>query len=285
MARQIDWEKLDYLVGLDQQTEHNYIGDGLLIVIDSDERPAVGIVEGQPYHSNWGGIIRVVQGWARFLVHMVSYRLEAGMILVTPEDSIIEMEASSDDYRFQAINFHDMPNSLGFSHACQLMPSDTDWERTERYFDLLLRVVKQTDFSHKTIKALTLALLTDLSHIRETGRMANPLDMASHRETVFSQFLSLVDTYGAQQRRIQFYADRIHLTPNHLGTIVRQQSGQTAAWWFNRATIQQAKVLLRYSDLLNYQIADRLAFPSASAFSGFFKRETGMSPAEYKEKV
>ena len=54
--------------------------------------------------------------------------------------------------------------------------------------------------------------------------------------------------------------------------------------WVNRATIQEAKVLLKTNDAMGYEIAHRLHFPNASAFSKFFKRETGMTPREYQEK-
>ena len=35
---------------------------------------------------------------------------------------------------------------------------------------------------------------------------------------------------------------------------------------------------------MGYEIAHRLHFPNASAFSKFFKRETGLTPREYQEK-
>lgn len=281
--RHIDWNKLDYLVGRSCQTEHCYIGDGLLIMTDSSERPGDGIVVGCPYHSNWGCVVRMVRGWMKLVIHMESYTVGEGMVLVVPENCIIEMEACSEDNRFQAVNFHDMPASLGFNHVCLLKVGEEDSRRTDHYMELMLQVVRQGDYERKTIEALTLALLTDINHIRNMHMAANPMHSASHHETIFAQFVSLVDKHGATERNIQFYADHIHLTPNHLGTIIRQQSGQTAAWWFNRATIQQAKVLLRYSDFTNSQIADRMKFSSPSAFSGFFKRETDLSPSEYRE--
>ena len=50
--------------------------------------------------------------------------------------------------------------------------------------------------------------------------------------------------------------------------------------WVNQAVILEAKVLLKHSDLLTYQIADH--FPNPSFFSKFFKRMTGMTPQEYQ---
>ncbi|WP_336511474.1 helix-turn-helix domain-containing protein [Hoylesella nanceiensis] len=53
----------------------------------------------------------------------------------------------------------------------------------------------------------------------------------------------------------------------------------------NRATIQAAKLLLKNNDMMAYEIADRINFPSASAFSKFFKRETGITPRAYQEST
>ncbi len=54
-------------------------------------------------------------------------------------------------------------------------------------------------------------------------------------------------------------------------------------YWINRATLIQAKVLLKNKDILVSEVADRLNFPSQSAFGFFFKRETGMTPSEYQK--
>ena len=54
-------------------------------------------------------------------------------------------------------------------------------------------------------------------------------------------------------------------------------------YWLNRATLIQAKVLLKKKNMLVSEVADRLNFPSQSAFGYFFKRETGMTPTEYQK--
>lgn len=79
----------------------------------------------------------------------------------------------------------------------------------------------------------------------------------------------------------EFFHDRLHLTPNRLSTLVKDYSGRTVADWVNIAIIHEAKVLLRYSDLSSYEIADRLNFSAASAFSAFFKRQTSLTPGQY----
>ena len=72
------------------------------------------------------------------------------------------------------------------------------------------------------------------------------------------------------------------LSPRYLSSVIRDVSGRTVVEWVNQAVILEAKVLLKHSDLLTYQIADELHFPNPSFFSKFFKRMTGMTPQEYQ---
>lgn len=67
--------------------------------------------------------------------------------------------------------------------------------------------------------------------------------------------------------------------------VIRETSGQTVMQWINQAVILEAKVLLKHSNLLVFQISDELNFPNPSFFSKFFKRMTGMTPAEYQKQT
>jgi len=67
-----------------------------------------------------------------------------------------------------------------------------------------------------------------------------------------------------------------------LGTLIREASGTTAKEWIERSVIAEAKVRLKNSDMLTYQISDELNFPNVSFFCKFFKRLTGMTPLEYQ---
>lgn len=83
-------------------------------------------------------------------------------------------------------------------------------------------------------------------------------------------FLELVNKYAARERSITFYADRLFLTPRYLSTLVRQASGRTVMDWVNEAVMQEAKLMLRHTDKLVYQIADELNFPNASFLQQVF---------------
>ena len=95
--------------------------------------------------------------------------------------------------------------------------------------------------------------------------------------------LTLVNTHSKKERNVNFYADKLCLTPRYLNTVIRQASQQTVMDWINQSIILEAKVLLKHSNLLVYQVSDELNFPNPSFFSKFFKRMTGMTPHEYQQ--
>lgn len=68
----------------------------------------------------------------------------------------------------------------------------------------------------------------------------------------------------------------------HFSTVIRQETGHTAAWWIHRQVVSEAKNLRTMRPDLNIQaVADQLGF--ADTFSRYFHRETGISPTEFRE--
>ena len=147
---------------------------------------------------------------------------------------------------------------------------------------LLWHTVKRQPLSLSSVRALQTALLSELHLIHNKENAERKRRPISRQEDIFHRFTALVNEHAAREHAIAFYADRLCLTPNHLGSVIREVSGQTVMQWIHRHIIQQAKLQLKYSDLPVWQIAESLNFPNPSFFSKFFKRETGMTPNEFR---
>ena len=91
-----------------------------------------------------------------------------------------------------------------------------------------------------------------------------------------------MNQHGTIERAIPFYANQLCLSPNRLSAVIKEYSGQTVMQWLNRRLVLQAKVLLRGGTDPIGDIAFALGFDEQGSFARFFKRETGMTPTEYR---
>jgi len=104
----------------------------------------------------------------------------------------------------------------------------------------------------------------------------------SKNEMVAEQFLNHVEAYYKEKRGVEFYANKLCLTPKYLSKLVKESSGQSANEWIDSYVILEAKALLKSTNKNIQQISDELNFPSQSFFGKYFKRQVGVSPKEYK---
>ena len=79
-------------------------------------------------------------------------------------------------------------------------------------------------------------------------------------ETRVARFCELVNEYFMTETGVEFYAERLCITPNYLNRIVRQTLGQSTKVYIQSRRIEEARHLLRYTSLPVSDIADRLGF-------------------------
>lgn len=98
----------------------------------------------------------------------------------------------------------------------------------------------------------------------------------------FKQFTHLLGEHFSEERSVGFYARQLCITPKYLTTLIKRISGQSVSEWIDNYVILEAKTLLKYSTMSIQEIAYYLNFPNQSFFGSYFKRNTGMSPSQYK---
>nr|WP_310783493.1 helix-turn-helix domain-containing protein [uncultured Alistipes sp.] len=236
----------------------------------------------RPFRIDEARIVRVLNGSATYQINLVDYAATPYSILYIPSRSIINLKAYSDDFTTQALIIKGTKDDTIFHDTWLSTLRNEDWQRISEYIDLMWRVVRKRDYSMDTIQYLQMAMLNDLWHIRKVEGNGTLADKPSRTQRTFNDFVRLINEYGATEHRIGFYADKLCLTPNRLSTLVKERSGITVVDWINHAILMEAKVLLKYSGLKNYEIADKLNIPNASFFNRFFKKHEGMTPMEYK---
>lgn len=101
----------------------------------------------------------------------------------------------------------------------------------------------------------------------------------------FKRLIGLLHTYYKTERSVEFYADKMNLTPKHLSRVVRNHSGKSAHQWIDEFVVLEIKNLLKFSDLSIQQISYELNFPNPSFMGQYFKRITGKTPGAYRKEM
>lgn len=248
---------------------------------------------GQPYRLQEGRIAIITNGRARVLINLIEYIFRPNYISLIAPGSIIQIIETSQDFdaHMMAIEQNFLPVSGKeefFAHFLQrkknlLLPlTSTEQVQIENFITVMWDVLQEPIFRKEVIQHLLAGLLYNIEYIAKNKGQSESSPL-THQNDIFQRFISLVNTYSKTERNVSFYADKLCLTPRYLNTVIRQASQQTVMDWINQSIILEAKVLLKHSNRLVYQISDELNFPNPSFFSKFFKRMTGITPQEYQK--
>lgn len=110
------------------------------------------------------------------------------------------------------------------------------------------------------------------------------LEEAVAEKRVSDRFFTALAKHYHEHRDVGFYAGLACLSPKHFSTVVKQETGHTAAHWIHTHVVAEAKMLLHMRRDLSVQtIADLMGFDEQATFSRYFRRETGLSPTEFRQ--
>jgi len=106
----------------------------------------------------------------------------------------------------------------------------------------------------------------------------------NHIVTDFQQ--SIIDYYNhpvSQLPNVQYFADKLGLTANYLGDIVKHFTQKSALENIHDHVIKRAKELLvENKKLSTAEVAYELGFEYPNYFSKFFKKQVNLTPKEYR---
>ena len=157
-------------------------------------------------------------------------------------------------------------------------------EAFSRQIPLFDRIYQEYTSGHPNadiIKAYLTVILTEADVIyRNTIK-----DVTSHNNGICNRFLNeLFKGEGNRNLPVAEYAQQLGITPNHLNKVVKGATGKSPSAWIEEAIIQQARLLLRGTDLPLGDIAAKVGIMDQSYFARKFRQHEGMTPSEYRQK-
>ncbi|CCH02225.1 transcriptional regulator, AraC family [Fibrella aestuarina BUZ 2] len=135
------------------------------------------------------------------------------------------------------------------------------------------------DWQQRMLSAHLTVLLTYLSRLYTAQFRDTP---PSADKLLLKTFQATIDACFRERHEVSDYASLLNLSAGYLGEVVKQQSGKPAIKHIHERIVLEARRLLFHTNDSLKEIAFDLGFSDASYFSRFFKRETGLTPADYR---
>ncbi|MBP3593145.1 MAG: helix-turn-helix transcriptional regulator [Lachnospiraceae bacterium] len=83
---------------------------------------------------------------------------------------------------------------------------------------------------------------------------------------------------------VQDIADKLHINRSYLSSLFKKETGKTISDFIREEKIRAAANMLKFSEYSYGDIAKYFGFASQSHFIECFRKQTGLSPKEYRKK-
>ena len=237
-----------------------------------------------------------LRGECYLTIHLSEHKIQQNDIVTILPETFVHVHRQSPDCRLLLAGFNkDFLNGSNFLNNTMNYLSiliDTPvvplrppiMELFKDYFMLLTKIGRMGE---KPNKDLVSTILLNILH--GIGSIHQKTDVSTRTfnrgEEIVKRLIQYIIKHYAQERSVSFYADLLHISPQHLSTTVNKITGKTVTDIIAKLVITDAEAKLKSTDLTIQEIAYSLNFPDISFFGKYFKRYTGMSPKQYRESV
>lgn len=251
-----------------------------------------------PYQVNGVGLIVCLHGNFQFMLNRKEFTAKAGETVFIPEYASFLVTSESEDLEivvlvYQVEPIRDIMGNLVLSmfpysriseESCYVWQTGEEDEvmKYMALFDSTLTMEENT-FKQYEQNLLLLALTHRLCSIY-SRKLFERQDSVGHKHEVFMKLIHLIEQYYMQERGVEFYADKLCLTPKYLSALSKTISGYTVQELVFKAIIRKSISLLCNTQKSVQDIADEFHFPNASYFGTFFKKQMGVSPQQYRKE-
>jgi AraC-like DNA-binding protein len=108
-------------------------------------------------------------------------------------------------------------------------------------------------------------------------------DLRENREPLLAEVFEVIEQRYPQPLSLRDVAAAVSISPGHLTSTVRRQTGRTVQQWITERRMVQARRLLATTTLPISEVGRRVGFPDAGYFARTFGKMHGTSPVQWRQ--
>ncbi len=105
------------------------------------------------------------------------------------------------------------------------------------------------------------------------------------KNELFLQFVELVEANINSEKTVEGYADMMHVSKKTVNQMTRKAIDMSAKQYIIQQLILKIQLKLSFEQRSIHELSDILGFTEPSNMTRFFKKNTGLSPREFRTKV
>jgi AraC family transcriptional regulator, transcriptional activator of pobA len=108
-------------------------------------------------------------------------------------------------------------------------------------------------------------------------------DLRENREPLLAEVFEVIEARYPEPLSLRDVAAAVSISPGHLTSTVRRQTGRTVQQWITERRMVQARRLLATTTLPVNEVGRLVGFPDAGYFARTFGKMHGTSPAQWRQ--
>ena len=159
---------------------------------------------------------------------------------------------------------------VGIMMTCQVR--EKDMGRSSKNADQIIKELNECRTAREAY-----AWLQDYA-----AQLAGSSSSAAKLSVPARRILEYMNQHFQEHLSLQDVSDALDISSSHICRVLKNETGETFVTLLNKIRIQEAGRLLQEGKWKVYEVAEKCGFSNYAYFYQLFKKETGISPTEWK---
>lgn len=252
----------------------------------------------EPFRTNFHMLGLCVSGKIKMKINFKNYSVVPGMFMSVPPMASVKFISKSKDFKVRMLLFDksfllkqtsntELIETIGFYDSKGVTTLKLNDEQTQiliPLFNLVREKAEAKDtFRDDIVRHLIFTLLYQCAGFYDNNGKSKAF-ASNRRKEITTLFVELVNKHCKQNRKLNFYANKLFITPKHLTETIKEETGKTAGTIIDETLMLEAKLLLNDKSQSIQAVSQKLHFANQTLFAKLFKRYSGSTPTEWRQK-
>lgn len=227
----------------------NCINDDFIVMNDIKQ---LGIEKDYPVRLGVLAISLCLYGELTVEINMIEHHISTGSLVITLPEDILQHKETSDDVKGLFIIVSQQFIEGAFPQIEEMLPlflhiqkhpclnlSVQECIRIQSFYNFFIQHLKDNSFyKNKIVRSILQSLIYYIAGIINLDKD----NKRERKDELFTRFVQLIIKNYKKNRKLDFYADKLFITPKYLSDVIKKISGRSAHDWIDQYILLEAKI-------------------------------------------